>query len=280
MDVPIQAVSADNEAFVVTEANAKTLAARQVSLHSGQTVAEIMFPKLEYADIEVSPDGHWVVAMLHSGQLAAWDFSTGKRRTLSVRKEEHVTFKQFVDPDLFFTVNQTGQAVAWSVPQLIATPLAQGCSNIFFVSSRHIFTQPPIDVNTLEVRDVSTGNVLSILRGHQSRVVAMALAPDGRTVATASWDSTVRIWGLPGGDERQVFRAQRQGVYSLALSPDGRTLAAAGADGTVTLWHLATGQKLLTLPAMASGCSRVMFTRKTLAAWCSNRTRFWSAADY
>ena len=71
----------------------------------------------------------------------------------------------------------------------------------------------------------------------------MAFAPDGRTVATGSWDGTVILWDLadrtgPRRIGQPLTGHTSREARALAFSPDGRTLATSGANGTVILWDL------------------------------------------
>jgi hypothetical protein len=72
--------------------------------------------------------------------------------------------------------------------------------------------------------------------GHIGAIARMALTADGRTLATAGFDKTVRLWSLPDGAERAVLRppigAREEGeLYAVAITPDGSRVFAAGATG-------------------------------------------------
>src|SRR5262249_37175808 len=82
-------------------------------------------------------------------------------------------------------------------------------------------------------------------------VRAVALAPDGRTLASAGgWyyaAGEVNLWDRATGRLLATLRGHTGSVEAAAFSPDGRTLATAGYDGTVRLWDVATAREQSTL---------------------------------
>jgi len=78
----------------------------------------------------------------------------------------------------------------------------------------------------------------TVLAGHAAPVVALTISPDAATLASASWDRTVRLWRIAGGAPL-VLVGHEQNVNAVAFMPDGRSLVTAGYDATLRIWPLA-----------------------------------------
>ena len=79
---------------------------------------------------------------------------------------------------------------------------------------------------------------------HEGAVCAVALAPDGRTLASGGVDQLVLLSDLESGKELHRLRGHQGRVSALAFSPDGKVLASGSRDNTVCLWDTATGKIL------------------------------------
>ena len=79
------------------------------------------------------------------------------------------------------------------------------------------------------------------LRGHTAPVTAVAFSPDGTTLASASADSTIKIWNKKTGQLLRTLTGHVHGVCCIAYSPDGGLLASGGDDAYVRLWDATSG---------------------------------------
>jgi WD40 repeat protein len=66
----------------------------------------------------------------------------------------------------------------------------------------------------------------------------VAFSPDGKTLASAGDDQTIRLWETATGKEIRRLTGHQSGISSVAFSPDGKRLASACADGTLLVWDL------------------------------------------
>ncbi|WP_385880295.1 NACHT and WD repeat domain-containing protein [Umezawaea endophytica] len=128
------------------------------------------------------------------------------------------------------------------------------------------------------------------LTGHTGAVYLTTFSPDSRTLATASYDNSVRLWDVADRRNPRLLGAPLLGhkswVSSAVFSPDGKTLASAGDDGTVRLWDLSDLADPKPLGAPLEGGNGTIYLLafspdgKTLATANEDMTsRLWDVTD-
>jgi hypothetical protein len=137
---------------------------------------------------------------------------------------------------------EPGKVVVWDLPTRTvrawhASP--RGARYAAYSPDGRILVTCEFD-GSARLRDPYTGEVQTILSGHQRGVNAVAFSRDGSTLATAGLDGTVKLWDIPAGRERKCIPTGQSWVLSVAFSPDGKTLALGG-EREAKLVDVATG---------------------------------------
>jgi WD40 repeat protein len=88
---------------------------------------------------------------------------------------------------------------------------------------------------------------LLTLQGHTNGVASVAYSPDGKRLASASADKTVKVWDTQTGQALHTLQGHTGRVWSVAYSPDGKRLTSMSDDRTVKVWDTQTGKELRSL---------------------------------
>ncbi|MBX9258006.1 WD40 repeat domain-containing protein [Desmonostoc muscorum CCALA 125] len=91
---------------------------------------------------------------------------------------------------------------------------------------------------------VSNERISYPFQGHQDAVNSISFSPDGKTIASGSWDKTIKLWNIESG-ESQTLLGHTDKVWRVRYSPmNGNMIASASTDKTVRLWNAKTGEFL------------------------------------
>ncbi|OJJ78054.1 hypothetical protein ASPBRDRAFT_37273 [Aspergillus brasiliensis CBS 101740] len=120
---------------------------------------------------------------------------------------------------------------------------------------------------------------LSTLTEHSSSVNSVAFSPDGSILASASSDTTIRLWKVATGELYSTLSGHSAAIHSVAFSPDNRTLASASRDGNINLWEVATGLLRSTLTGHSNQLNIIAFSPNGRFLAASDlKVRLWEVA--
>lgn len=132
--------------------------------------------------------------------------------------------------------------------------------------------------------DAKTGKLVQKFAGqHKGHITSVAIAPDSKTVATASWDGSVKLWEMESGKCRTTWRLEPTYVEAVAFSHDGKSIAAGTYDFNfkqapyIQVWDTATEKPTLTLKGFRYFFQSLMFTDKSLLGSDSGLLIQWNA---
>jgi WD40 repeat protein len=167
--------------------------------------------------ISLSPDGKRLVGESRAG-LAVWDVESGDAQVL------------LHDSTNLFGVFRSARALAFAP------------DGKTIVAARNVLS--PRGVFVLGIWDAESGEDLGVLPKdpdpehpeHTGGITSIAFSPDGKTLATASLDYSVRLWDLEKRQRIATLQGNLNEVWCVAFSPDGASVVSGARDGGVKLW--------------------------------------------
>lgn len=119
-----------------------------------------------------------------------------------------------------------------------------------------------------------------VFAGHTDYINSVAFSPDGKTLATASVDRSVKLWDVATSKETRTLAGHTEVVDQVVFSLDGKMLASASWDHTVRLWNPDTGSLLRNLSGHSLAVLSIAFSpdSKRIAGGSSDHTvTIWDA---
>ena len=239
-----------------------------------------------------TPDGSTLLSVAEGRQVAARDLATGRRRAiLSLDPARLGTFDFAISPDgrrlALHGYGHPGGTIptaVWRLATGVKEDVFPGRRTFQYLAfapdGERLFLGGDHDVSVWRMRPPVEFDAYT---AHRAEVWAVAVSPDGRSVATGGDDDALRVWDPATGRERIPPIRHPATVSALAYRPDGRVLATASLEDRdgLRLWDAGTGRLIARLPGHSDRVRSVAFAPdgRLLASAGSDRIiRLWDAA--
>ncbi len=137
--------------------------------------------------------------------------------------------------------------------------------------------------NKIFLYDLTTKERIKTFIGHEETVHVATFSPDGRYIASGSYDRTVKLWDVESGSELKTFKGHSDVVTSVNFSSDGRYIISGGGceDKTVRVWEVSSGSEKMTLAGHTNSVQSVCFSpdgRYIVSGSADGSIKVWSAS--
>jgi RNA polymerase sigma factor (sigma-70 family) len=226
-----------------------------VCLWNVKTATMIRALKVSASCAAFSPTGGLLALALGKDGIQFWDPARGKLvSTLRIPALDYIHALAFSADARILAVGGTKSVILWDVQQ------GRQLHQLSEPRAGHFAFAPDGKTlvcsvgSSLHLWDVVSGKPLLAREESEADADCLALSPDGRVLASASWyHSKILLWEAATGKLLKALRGQEIGRGGCCFSSDGKILFVGGNDGTVQPWEVASGKAISRLTAASPG---------------------------
>ncbi|MEQ8785054.1 MAG: c-type cytochrome domain-containing protein [Pirellulaceae bacterium] len=235
--------------------------------------------------VAFSPDGRTLASGGDFGAVHTWDADTGKAISSSVGHAGSVACLAYLGSDQLISGSADNSAVVWNLnpdwrlERVIgdindpATLVDRVTAVDFSPNGDLLITGGgvPSRGGELKIWNVADGALArDVPDPHTDAIAALAVSPDGRSVATAAADKYVKSWDLATGEQRIQFEGHTNYVTGVAWRAGSKMLVTSGSDATIRTWNAATGDRIRVIVGFNKQVSAVKFLGATQYTVCAS----------
>ena len=193
-----------------------------------------------------SPDDRIVATGSGDTTLKLWDVATGTVRDTLAGHTSTVSTLAFAPDGRTLVSGSWEQMIVWDLASAKALETLNGAAARLAIAPNGRFFAAGTAVHGIVIRDFGTKQELGRITGHKDEIYKLAFSADGKTLATASWDGTAKLWRVPQGQLLLTIRSGIGVTWCAEFSPDGRSLVVSSGSaraGQIALLHAATKEE-------------------------------------
>ena len=233
--------------------------------------------------VAFSPKADWLAFGSVNGALKLWNPASEKPPVALIESGLKICVVAVSQANgLLASGNNQGTIEIWDLATRKKVKSFQACQGsvgalAFSPDEAHLAVGGLWDT-AVTIWDTSTWEAKTTLHGHTGAINDLTFSPNGKTLASASNDCSVKLWDVDKGHIIHSL-SHPEGLSAIAFDPAGKTLAAGGSFHTIRVWEVASGEVLHDFHAHWANITSLTFgadAHTLITSSNDNTTRIWS----
>ena len=226
--------------------------------------------------VAYSPDGKYIASGSYDNSIKLWNVAIGECVN-TFKGHTRTVYSVAFSPDGKYIVSYSiWELKIWDIAteECIKSFITKGGRTVAISpNGKQIAFDNGIN-NYITIRKLSTVEKLVINEKDLSSMPIVSYCPNGKYIASGSWDNTIKLWNVITGECIKTFEGHTNWVNSVAFSPDGKYIASGSWDKTIKLWDVQTGECIKTFEGHEDSVYSVAFSPdgKYIASGSNDKT--------